>query len=270
MNGLCERAHATVDKIVEKILDDEPKTDLQKAVDRACFVKNMEINKTGFSPLQLFCGRTPSFPGYSDCTPSSIELEGSNEYLKVLRRLDEARIHARQVDCNQRIKLALKSRINTPLNASYHYGDSIWFKLDSAKKWKAGNVLAQDGKVLFIRYGNFLRRIPVEHVVPAEKHLEDDEIVEEETNDPAPDDVENHERLLDDSFENIEIVVQKEREIESLKKSIEEKDTIIRNLEQKALTGENLNQIDENVDLPNIWKKIKFKLVEEDQILVGK
>ena len=110
MNGSCERAHATVDKIVEKILDDEPKTDLQKAVDRACFVKNMEINKTGFSPLQLFCGRTPSFPGYSDCTPSSIELEGSNEYLKVLRRLDEARIHARQVDCNQR----KKSRINTP------------------------------------------------------------------------------------------------------------------------------------------------------------
>ena len=89
MNGSCERAHATVDKIVEKILDDEPKTDLQKAVNRACFVKNMEINKTGFSPLQLFCGRTPSFPGYSDCTPSSIELEGSNEYLQVLRRLDE-------------------------------------------------------------------------------------------------------------------------------------------------------------------------------------
>ena len=87
------------------------------------------------------------------------------------------------------------------MNTSYQYGDSIWFKLDSAKKWKAGNVLAQDGKVLFIRYGNFLRRIPVEHVVPAEKHLEDDERVEEEQNDPAPDDVENHERVLDNSFE---------------------------------------------------------------------
>ena len=50
-------------------------------------------------------------------------------------------------------------------------------------------------------------RHAVEHVVPAEKHLEDDEIVEEETNDPAPDDVENHERLLDDKFENLETVV---------------------------------------------------------------
>ena len=132
------------------------------------------------------------------------------------------------------------------------------------------NVLAQDGKVLFIRYVNFLRRIPVEHVVPAEKHLEDDERVEEEQNDPAPDDVENHERLLDDSFENLETVVQKQREIESLKKSIEEKETIIRNLEQQASTVENQKHIDENVDLHNIWKKIKFKMFGEDQIFVGK
>ena len=57
MNGSCERNHATVDKLVEKLKEDDPKIDLQKAVDIACFVKNTEINKTGFSPLQLFCGR---------------------------------------------------------------------------------------------------------------------------------------------------------------------------------------------------------------------
>ena len=50
-NGSCERAHATVDKIVEKMLEDDPKIGLQKAVDWACFVKNTEINKTGFSPM---------------------------------------------------------------------------------------------------------------------------------------------------------------------------------------------------------------------------
>ena len=54
MNGLCERNHATVDRIIEKIVEDDPKVDLQKAVDLACFVKNTETNKTGFSLLQLF------------------------------------------------------------------------------------------------------------------------------------------------------------------------------------------------------------------------
>jgi hypothetical protein len=67
MNGSCERNHYTVYKIVDKILEDDPKVGLQKAVDLACFVKNTEVNKTGFSPLQLFYGRSPAFPGLSDC-----------------------------------------------------------------------------------------------------------------------------------------------------------------------------------------------------------
>ena len=133
MNGSCERNHATVDKLVEKLLEDEPKIDLQKAVDTACFVKNTEINRTGFSPLQLFCGRSSSFPGLSDCTPSSIELEGSNDYLKILKRLDQTRVAARKVDCDQRLKMAMKSKVNTSCENVYYFGDSVWFKLESAQ-----------------------------------------------------------------------------------------------------------------------------------------
>ena len=48
MNGSCERSHATVDRMVVKLLEDDPKLNIQKAVDLACFVKNTEINKTGF------------------------------------------------------------------------------------------------------------------------------------------------------------------------------------------------------------------------------
>ena len=259
MNGSCERAHATVDRIVEKILDDEPNTDLQKAVDRACFVKNMEINKTGFSPLQLFCGRSPSFPGYSDCTPSSIELEGNNEYLMILKRLDDARKLARRVDCDQRIKVALKSKINHSLKKSYKYGDPIWFKLDKSNKWKSGTVLAQDGKVLFIRYGNFIRRIPLDRVVPAEEVHEDDD-----NDDAKEQDEENDARLLDDNFENVEMVVQKEKEIEKLLKIIQDKNDHIQKLETKSLPPQT------NVVLPKQFQKVKVKLLGKDEILVGK
>ena len=213
MNVSCERNHATVDRMVEKLIEDDPKIGLQKAVDLACFVKNTEINKTGFSPLQLFTGKSPSFPGYSDCTPSSIEREGNNEYLKVLRRLDETRIAARKIDCDQRIKVALKSKINASCEKSYFYGDSIFFKLDSSHKWKAGTVLGQDGKVLFVKYGNFLRRVPLDRVAPAEKTHD---ITEEDIDE---DDVQNSGRLDDDKFDNLDIVAQKDKEIEDLKKS---------------------------------------------------
>ena len=41
--------------MVDTILEDDTKIDLQRAVDLACFVKNTEINKTGFSSMQIFC-----------------------------------------------------------------------------------------------------------------------------------------------------------------------------------------------------------------------
>ena len=48
------------------------------------------------------------------------------------------------------------------------FGDPVWFKLNSAHKWKSGTVLGKDGKVLFIRYGNFIRRVPLDHIAPAD------------------------------------------------------------------------------------------------------
>ena len=57
-----------------------------------------------------------------------------------------------------------------------------------------------DGKVLFVRYGNFIRRVPVDRVVPAEEYKE---VTLEDTD---PDDIENNERLDDDDFKDMELV----------------------------------------------------------------
>ena len=101
-----------------------------------------------------------------------IELEGSNEYLKILRRLDNARIAAQKVDCDYRMKIALKSKINKSCEKSYDYGDPVWFKLNSSNRWKSGIVLGKDGKVLFIKYADFTRRVPLDNIIPAEEYVE--------------------------------------------------------------------------------------------------
>ena len=267
MNGSCERAHATVDRIVEKILEDDPKIGLQKAVDHACFVKNTEINKTGFSPLQLFCGKSPAFPGLSDCSPSSIDLEGSNEYMKILRRMDQVRISARQIDCDQRMKTALKAKINSSCEKSYNFGDQVHFKLDSSNKWKTGTVLGKHGKVLFVKYGNFIRRVTLDRVIPADGY-HDATDVEVDKNDE-----ENEDRLLDDNFENIEIVVEKEREIDLLKKeNIAQKKQIIE-LECAASGKSNSNKathINPTMALPKLYQKIKFRKAGKEVFIFGK
>ena len=257
-NGSCERSHATVDRIVNKILEDDPKMGLQKAVDWACFVKNTEINKTGFSPLQLFTGRSPAFPGLSDCSPANIEMDGNNEYMKVLRRMDTVRIEARKINCDQRLKTALKSKINSSCQRSYIFGDSVWFKLDSSPRWKTGIVLGQDGKVVFLRYGNFIRRVPLDRIIPGDEQqmYEEDEI--------DKNDIENKERLLDDDFEEVKIVAKKEKEIEELRKQnlqqekkIEAFENKIKTMEAKHQKPKKLNNVP--VRLPNMWQHILFK-----------
>ena len=227
-NGSCERAHATVDRIVDKIIEDDPKIGLQRAVDWACFIKNTEFNKTGFSPLQLFSGKSPAFPGLSDCSPANIEMDGNNEYLKVLRRMDNVRVEARRIDCDQRLKTALKSKINTSCQRSYLFGDSVWFKTDSSKRWKSGTVLGQDGKLVFLRYGNFIRRVTLDRIIPADQchNIEEDDI--------DHNDVENSDRLLDDDFNEVEIVAEKKKEIEKLQQQNKDQADRIKELEEKT------------------------------------
>ena len=142
--------------------------------------------------------------------------------------MDKARVAARQIDCDQKIKVALKSKINSSCEKSYNFGDQIWFKLESSHKWRAGKVLGQDGKVLFVKYGNFIRRVPLDFVVPASAYTTgDDEEIDQN-------DVDNQERLQDDDFENVEIVAQKDIEINRLKQTNCEQLERIKELERKS------------------------------------
>ena len=86
-------------------------------------------------------------------------------------------------------------------------------------------MLGQDGKVLFIKYGNFIRRVPLDLVIPADEYhdTEMDEIDKQ--------DVENRERMEDDDFKNVDVVTQKDKEIDQLKKSKLEQDKRIADLE---------------------------------------
>ena len=81
-------------------------------------------------------------------------------------------------------------------------------------------MVGQDGKVIFLKYASFIRRVPLEHVIPADEYNNE----EEETN---QEDEENSRRLDDDKFDNVEIVVKKEKEIEELTKSLDDKAKII-------------------------------------------
>lgn len=106
-----------------------------------------------------------------------------------------------------------------------------------------------DGKVLFVRYGNFIRRVPVDRVIPAQEYKE---VPEEEAD---PDDVMNKERLEDDDFTNVEIITKKDKEIEALKKANQDQEKLIEEMSRNVSVVDQRNGKDQNEKKQNEKKQ---------------
>ena len=145
---------------------ENPKLTPQEAINHAAFAKNCEVNQTRFSPLQLMSGQTPHFPGLVDVNPASLSCDSSSKFLKALKTIDSARVKFREVDCDMKLKQVMTERINPNVERRYDIGDPVFFYDPKNKHWKKGTALIRLGKILYLRFGNFLRRVPIERVRP--------------------------------------------------------------------------------------------------------
>ena len=192
-NGIVERHHCSADIVYEKVMLDDPKMSPQEAIDFAAFAKNSEVNRTGFSPLQLMMGTNPGFPGLAEANPASSNIDGANRYMKALKRIDDARIKYREIDCNEKLKKVQGEKINPNVERFYNIGDPVFFYDQKKKQWKKGTALIRLGKTVYLKFGNYLRRVAVDNVRPdqhgeavteegyLEPDVENERFAEEET-----------------------------------------------------------------------------------------
>ena len=293
-NGICERNHATADVIFQKILSENPTMDRQEAVNFAAFAKNSEINKTRFSALQLMSGQNPHFPGLAEKNPASTNISATTKYMKKLKLLDEARVKYREIECNDKLKKVEEMRINPNVENSYEVGDLVYFFDDKRKHWKKGTVLAALGKTVYLKFGNFLRRVPLDKCRP---DINGEEVKEETYLEPAEEDDEKRfnqlETPVEDMFPDLDLAAknkQLEKEIEELRaktcpdnKEEESKDTVdeetvIENgeddiQEKRKMKRQRKKLRKEKSALPSLPKQnqlIKFKRNQDQQWSVAR
>ena len=72
-NGRNERNHYTCDRTIEKLMEADSSLTLEDALSHAVHSHNLQINKTGFSPIQLMFGKQSVIPGVFDGTPATME-----------------------------------------------------------------------------------------------------------------------------------------------------------------------------------------------------
>ena len=89
----------------------------------------------------------------------------SESFAEHLAALHEGRKAFIEAESSAKIRKALRHQSRN-VGGQCATGDKIYVKREDSQKWKGpGKVIGQDGKSVFIRYGNVFLRVPAYHIV---------------------------------------------------------------------------------------------------------
>ena len=171
-NGLCEKNHALIDTILERLDEDYPDVDLPTKLAWAGMAKNSLQMTYGWSPNQLVFGQNPRLPNIiSEGPPAWEDSTVSEKVAKHLNTLHGARKAFILSENSSRLKTALKSKVRT-CNEVYDFGDVVYYKRSKDNKWMGpAKVVFQDGKIIFVRHGAVYIRVSANRLIKAGAEL---------------------------------------------------------------------------------------------------
>ena len=160
-NGLNERNHFTVDRMMDKMIEDRPDLDKKTALQYAVSVRNCWMFVRGFTPCQLAFGHNPRLPSIDNADlPALTNVSSSpvvSEYFNNLQLARNAFIAAE--NC-AKLKKSLQKPVRSYCDVVFATGDQVFYKHPNNKRWQGpATVIGQDGKVVLLRHGSVLRRV---------------------------------------------------------------------------------------------------------------
>ena len=160
-NGLNERNHATIDIMMEKMLEDSPNLSDSLALQYAVSIRNCCMFINGFTPAQLAIGQNPKLPSaLHDEQPALEGVTTSPIIAEHLNAIATARKAFAQAEISSKLRKALKHPVREYADIFYQPGDSVYYKLPDDRRWQGpATVIGADGKVVMIRHGSVLRRV---------------------------------------------------------------------------------------------------------------
>ena len=158
INGACERNHAAIDLMVDKMLEKGPKMEIEVALANAISAKSSMQNHLGFTPIQLVTGTLPNIPSVLNSDLPALEEADSNVVNNHLNAMFSTRRTFVKTESSDKIKWALRH----PVRASEEFfenGENVVYKGDEGKRWHGpGKVVGQLGTIVFVIHGSRLIR----------------------------------------------------------------------------------------------------------------
>merc|ERR1712177_128865 len=210
-------------------------------VKTAAWTHNTNVNKVGFSPLQLVTGKAVNIPGLTmgnEGSESLTDAEAVNRImetrLKVTQEFREAETRKKLKDCQ---KIPVRSYQH---QGDYIAGDKIWFQHNEGNAWHGpAEVVNQKGNTIFAYFNGEMQKVAIcraksyelierieEETKKNNNQEEIPEIIEETSeteNDEKIENSETSETESDEKIENIEIEIEEENETETEEEKEKEK-----------------------------------------------
>ena len=127
-NSINKRNHYSANVVVSKVLEDNPKTSLQTAVNLASWTHNTNINKLGYSPLHLVTGNSIIFPGIVTENISTDSLSENESIRRIIERHPKVTEEFRKAEYLNKLKQGSNTRVKSFNHATYKEGDKVFYQ----------------------------------------------------------------------------------------------------------------------------------------------
>ena len=165
-NGVCERNHAVVDLMVEKMMLEDDKLQVDEALAHAVSAKNALQNHNGFTPIQLVTGSLPNLPSILVNGLPALDEADNNNTKHHLERMYSARRAFMKAESSEKIKRALKHPVRA-CEAFFNSGERVYYKKAIDNKWRGpAKVIGHYSTKVFIVHGSRVLRCSSSRVIP--------------------------------------------------------------------------------------------------------
>ena len=153
-NGSCERNHQITDRMLEILVEENPKSDEKILLVWANVTKNSLQMWNGFSSYQLVLGKNSNLPNIMTEKLPALQGVTTSEILKHhLDAMHSARKMFVKCEADEKIRRVLCHPVRAT-EETFNPGDSVFYKKEGKNRWLGpGKVIFQDGRVVFVRYG---------------------------------------------------------------------------------------------------------------------
>ena len=158
-NGLNERNHGVCDVIIKKAMQTDKTLTLQEAVNIAAWSHNTNVNKLGYSPMQLQLGKAVTLPGFTEgsiVTDSKFE----NELVeKLILNAKNAIKNFNIENFKQKITEAAATRVPRYRGRKYQNGEEVYIQREDLKRWSGPvRVVFHDSPNVWVMFnGNLIK-----------------------------------------------------------------------------------------------------------------